>query len=353
MLLPPVHATFTDWLEVLARESQLDVRWSGNPTAHSLSSASARQWGGKLQGKVFLAHCQSEPSTYTCKSTNADACQLVKNGGHREIVFLERHKKLDRIGCRRPASRMMAKVWHWSSQNSGGRKVKTKCLWTGVIWWLYWPTQMLIVPWKGTSLVCIASKLLGNIIVGRLPSVHEEGAHAYQTDFRSSWGCIVHSNATLKVSEYRHASRRSTISVFPNPKAVFDWIGRAILWRRNLSKDVTEEFISLSNLCARKVEAEFVLAINPHPSSRDALFVRVSLSNSVIDLMMEIAPSSFENIGIDIWLDRKLSDLEYADEVVLSREDSSGLYVLLEHLLKITPSKICNCCHAKIRYLSR
>lgn len=80
----------------------------------------------------------------------------------------------------------------------------------------------------------------------------------------------------------------------------------------------------------RTSETEFVFATIFHPSSSwEMMFVRVvpfTFSFQLfIQMIMEIVLSSCGNSGIDICSHRKLSDLEYADDVVLLPEDSSKL----------------------------
>lgn len=49
-------------------------------------------------------------------------------------------------------------------------------------------------------------------------------------------------------------------------------------------------------------------------------------------MSVKIIPSSCENIGIDMCSNRKPSDLDYVDNVVLLSEESSKVQVFLDRL---------------------
>lgn len=79
--------------------------------------------------------------------------------------------------------------------------------------------------------------------------------------------------------------------------------------------------------CIQTAKAEFVPMTNFQPSSpREVVFI-ISFLNFVAEMIMKLALFSCEISGIDICSDRNLSDLHYANNVVLLSKDSSKLHV--------------------------
>lgn len=76
---------------------------------------------------------------------------------------------------------------------------------------------------------------------------------------------------------------------------------------------------NLCNVCMRTIEAEFDVSSQFTTISdiHQGRSVSLFLFNSVIEIAMEIALSTCGNSCIGICSDKKPSDLEYADDVVL------------------------------------
>lgn len=83
----------------------------------------------------------------------------------------------------------------------------------------------------------------------------------------------------------------------------------------------------LSNLYILTTEAELVFTVMFQPSlSGQLVFVRVPLFrlfNFVTEMVLEIALRPCENSSTDACPEKNLSELEYTDDVVRLREDSS------------------------------
>lgn len=136
----------------------------------------------------------------------------------------------------------------------------------------------------------------------------------------------------------RHIFRIPTNCVFIDLKMAFDSVHRAVLWHCLSFKDVPKKFISLiQSLHANsrsRVRAYGIVSLEFVTRSGVCYGCHLSLSlfSLVIQVAMEIALSSCENNEIDICADSTLSDLGYADDIMLLGGDSIKLQVSLDHL---------------------
>ncbi|MBM6549358.1 reverse transcriptase family protein, partial [Streptococcus dysgalactiae subsp. equisimilis] len=207
---------------------------------------------------------------------------------------------------------------------------------------------------RGISLVSIASKLLAGIILRRLSSAREQTTRENQAGFRPGRGCVDHIFTLRQILEHRHTFRRPTISVFLDLKAAFDSVDRTVLWRCLSVKGVPEKFISLiqslyQNSRSRvRAYGELSPEFTTTSGVRQGCPLSPFLFNFVIDMILEIALSSCENSGIQLFPGGSvLSDLEYADDVVLLSEDAGKLQAFLDGLnysvgvfgMRFAPSK--------------
>lgn len=209
---------------------------------------------------------------------------------------------------------------------------------------------------RGISLVSVASKLLTGLLLRRLTCSREKQIRENQAGFRPGRGCIDQIFTLRQILELRHTYRRPTITVFLDLKAAFDSVDRDVLWRCLSLKGVPQKFITLlqslySNSCSRvRAYGELSSEFTTLSGVRQGCPISPFLFNFVIDLLMETALSGCENSGIDVLPSRPLSDLEYADDIVLFSEDVTKMQNLLNNLdrcagmfgLRFAPSK-CKC----------
>ena len=206
---------------------------------------------------------------------------------------------------------------------------------------------------RGISLVTIASKLLTGIILRRLSAARERGTRENQAGFRPGRGCIDHIFTLRQILEHRHTSRRPTIFVFLDLKAAFDSVDRLALWRCLSLKGVPEKFINIIRSLYANSRSRVRAYGNVSPEFTTTSGVRQGcplspfLFNFVVDTLLENALSSCEDSGIELLPGGKLSDLEYADDIVLLSEDPGKLQALLNCLsnsvgmfgMRFAPSK--------------
>lgn len=105
------------------------------------------------------------------------------------------------------------------------------------------------------------------------------------------------------------------------------------LWLCHSLMNVVEKFISFTQLLYTSIWSR-VRAYGdvwPEVTTRSGVgqgpFLSICFLNFVMEMIIEIALSSYENVGINICANRNLSDLEYADDFMLPSEYSSKLIV--------------------------
>lgn len=105
------------------------------------------------------------------------------------------------------------------------------------------------------------------------------------------------------------------------------------MWRRFSLESVSGKFILLieSTHANSRSRVRAYNNLSPELTTISSVRQGCSLSffffSTVINMVMEIASSSCEISGIDVRSNRKLSDLEYADDFVVLSGDSSKLHV--------------------------
>ncbi|KAH9590700.1 Zinc finger protein aebp2, variant 2 [Schistosoma haematobium] len=194
------------------------------------------------------------------------------------------------------------------------------------------------IKYRGISLLPIASKLLASVILRRLFKTRERLTREEQAGFRSGRGCIDHIFTLRQMLEHRHTYQRPTIVVFLDIRAAFDSLDRTVLWDCLLKKGVPKKFINIlkalyTNTSGR-VRAYNYLPPLFHSSGgvRQGCTISPFLFNFAIDDIVETALMNVSNGGADLLSGERLLDLEYADDIVLLRDNTQGMQSALNQL---------------------
>lgn len=133
---------------------------------------------------------------------------------------------------------------------------------------------------------------------------------------------------------HKWAFHRPTIPVILELKSAFDSVDHWLLWRYFTLWSVQEKFIFVICMQATDSESMFTIVFHSIPL-RDMAFVGAAflhLFSFIAELVMKIVPFSCKNNGNNIHPNRKMSDLEYADDVMVLGIDSSKFHVFLNRL---------------------
>ncbi|KAH9587822.1 ATP-binding cassette sub- A member 3 [Schistosoma haematobium] len=192
--------------------------------------------------------------------------------------------------------------------------------------------------YRRISLLPIASKLLASVILHRLLKTRKRLTREEQAGFRSGRGCIDHNFTLRQMLEHLHTYQRPTIVVFLDIRAAFDSLDRTVLWDCLLKKGVHEKFINIlkalyTNTLGR-MRAYNHLSPLFHSSSgvRQGCPISPFLFNFAIDDILETALMDVSNGGVDLLPGERLLDLEYADDIVLPRDNAQAMQSALNQL---------------------
>ena len=180
-------------------------------------------------------------------------------------------------------------------------------------------------------MVNVASKLLTGIILRRLTIVREKQIRGNQAGFRPGRGCIDQIFTLRQILEHRHTFTRPTILVFPDLRAAFNSVDRNAFWYCRSQKGVPIKFVNVlkslypqSRGCVcvyDSLSPEFTTKSGVHQSCPIFFF----LFNFVMDSLLESVFLMCSHSGVGLLSGGTVSDLKYADDVVLLSEDPGSL----------------------------
>ncbi|KAA3681478.1 uncharacterized protein DEA37_0013448 [Paragonimus westermani] len=188
---------------------------------------------------------------------------------------------------------------------------------------------------RGISLVSVASRLLTGLIVRRLTKSRESQIREEQAGFRSGRGCVDHIFTLQQISEHRHSYRQPTVVIFLDLRATFGLVARNVLWICLLRKGVRGKYMNL------------LRSLYAHSASRVRVYEQLSrafitssgvlqgcpfspfLSDFVIDDILDGALRESRELGVELLPGTRLTDLEYADDIVLLSPSSEDMQTML------------------------
>lgn len=222
-------------------------------------------------------------------------------------------------------------------------------LWTEEVLPLAW-SQSIIVPifkkgqrtdcsnHRGISLISTVSKLFTIILLRRLSQTRELTAREEQAGFRPGRGCVDQIFTLRLILEHRRAYARPTIIVFLDIRAAFDAVDREALWNCLLLNGVPSKFVRImkalyTNTSAR-VRVYNTLSDNFSIKSgvRQGCPISPFLFNFVIDDVIAKALVNSQSGGVELLPGSRVSDLEYADDIVAMGDNTQAIQSFLDNL---------------------
>ncbi|KAA3676640.1 uncharacterized protein DEA37_0002919 [Paragonimus westermani] len=188
---------------------------------------------------------------------------------------------------------------------------------------------------RGISLVSVASKLLTGLILRRLTKPRESQIREEQAGFRSGRGCVDHIFTLRRILEHRHSYRQPTAVVFLDLRAAFDSVARNVLWSCLLRKGVPEKYVNLlrslyAHSASRvRVYGQLSRAFITSSGVRQGCPISPFLFNFVMDDILEGALRESSGLGVELLPGARLTDLEYADDIVLLSPSAEDMQTML------------------------
>ncbi|KAF7244531.1 hypothetical protein EG68_10488 [Paragonimus skrjabini miyazakii] len=156
-----------------------------------------------------------------------------------------------------------------------------------------------------------------------------------RTGFRSSRWCVDHIFTLRRILERRHSYRQPTVVVLLNLKPAFDSVARNVLWSSLLRKGVPGEYVNLLG----SLYAHFASRLNVYEqlsrsfitSSGVRLGCPISplLFSFTMEEILEGAFKESSELDVELLSGARLTDLEYADNIVLLNPSAEGMWTML------------------------
>ena len=190
--------------------------------------------------------------------------------------------------------------------------------------------------YRGISLIDTAAKIFTSLLLQRFSSERNIRTRINQGGFRPGVGCVDQIFTLRRILEHRYKFKQPTAACFIDFRAAFDSVDRGSLWNIMISDGVPPKIVRLLRSYylftkARvRMYGEETREFTQFTGVRQGCPMSPVLFNFVIDWIMSRATLGHEGVQIDqtTWI----SDLEYADDVVLLGTDFDSLQVILERV---------------------
>ena len=193
--------------------------------------------------------------------------------------------------------------------------------------------------YRGISLVDVAAKIFTTILLNRLAPERHTRTRPNQGGFRPGMGCVDQIFTLRRILEHRFKFQQPTAACFIDFRSAFDSVDREALWNVLLSDGVPPKVVQLlrayySSTKARvRVYGEETDEFSLYTGVRQGCPLSPVLFNFAVDWIMSHALQEYRGVQVDqcTWI----SDLEYADDVVILGTDFDNLKVVLERISEV------------------
>ena len=188
--------------------------------------------------------------------------------------------------------------------------------------------------YRGISLIDIAAKVFAVLLLNRFSATRDARTRPNQGGFRRGRGCVDQLFTLRRILEHRYSFQQPTTACFVDFRAAFDSVDRDSLWRIMLADGMPAKFVNLMQSYYAFTRGR-VRAYGTDSSTfpivtgvRQGCPLSPVLFNFAIDWTMRQAFASYE--GVPISPNLSISDLDYADDIVVLGEDPSTLQPILD-----------------------
>ena len=196
--------------------------------------------------------------------------------------------------------------------------------------------RSLCESYRGISLLDSVAKIFATILLRRLKTERDQRTRPNQGGFRTGKGCVDQIFALRRTLEHRAKYQQSTIVCFVDFKAAFDSVHRGSLWEIMLADGVPLKLVNLVRAYYSLVKARVRVYGEETPEFLVETGVKQGcplspvLFNFVIDWVLE--RSIGDHPGVQLTSNTWITDLEYADDVVLLADNVGDMQRVLNRL---------------------
>ena len=190
--------------------------------------------------------------------------------------------------------------------------------------------------YRGISLIDSVAKVFAILLLNRFSLERDKRTRPNQGGFRPGRGCIDQIFVLRRVLEHRSQYQQPTLACFVDFRAAFDSVDRQSLWSIMLSDGLPPKLVNLIKAYYSSTRAK-VRAYGEESSCfglttgvRQGCPLSPVLFNYVIDWVMKASLADYQ--GVQVSTDFWLSDLDYADDVVVLGESVEHLQTALDRI---------------------
>ncbi len=192
--------------------------------------------------------------------------------------------------------------------------------------------------WRGITLLNCASKILAQIIYNRLTDIIEPFLRQEQSGFRPRRSCIDQINSLRLIIEQSVEWNASLYMCFIDFKRAFDSLNHRALWNSLYKFGIPLKIINMirllyNNASSRVLHKGYLSGDIPvNAGVKQGCILSPLLFNIALDSVMRNVNSELNGITWDMCNQRKLCDLDYADDICLLAHTHADMEHLLQRL---------------------
>jgi hypothetical protein len=202
--------------------------------------------------------------------------------------------------------------------------------------------QSLCQNYRGISLIDIAGKIFATIILNRFINFRDNKTRRNQAGFRRGRGCVDQIFSLRLALEHRYRYQRPTVTCFLDFTAAFDSIHRPSLWRILEADGLPPKLLRLVKLFYIQpgnrvlVNGELSNRFETRTGVRQGCPLSPILFNFIVDWILKISLQGFS--GVEISPRENITDLDYADDIVLLADSYVELQRVIERVNEVSQS---------------
>jgi hypothetical protein len=196
--------------------------------------------------------------------------------------------------------------------------------------------------YRGISLMAVVGKIFAILLLNRFQSYRDRRTRCNQAGFRQGRGCIDHIFSLRRILEHRGRYQQPTITCFVDFAAAFDSLHRSSLWSILEADGLPPKLVNLikayyagtgSRVLIRGEQSE---RFETRTGVRQGCPLSPILFNFAIDWVLKTALS--DSIGVQISPQHNITDLDYADDIVIFAESYTAMQLTLSKIDTVSRS---------------
>ena len=190
--------------------------------------------------------------------------------------------------------------------------------------------------YRGISLLNVATKIFATVLLNRFARERHTRTRPNQGGFRPGRGCIDQIFTLRRILEHRFKFQQPTAACFIDFRAAFDSVDRESLWNLMLTDGAPPKIVRLIISYYTSTKARVRIygtesdAFQLTSGVRQGCPLSPILFNYAIDWIMKCALHDYQ--GVQITADYWISDLNYADDVVVLGKNFATLARVVERI---------------------